>query len=86
MIKLTEKQKEAFGSLNNCAVNDYERPEAFQLSVAGKQGLTVKVKNKTFLGFYCEYDVSCLDGEIKVISLDPSLEIGCEATLTKSVH
>lgn len=84
--KLTEKQKEAFRSRRNCSVYDYERPESFQLSATNNQGLSVEVKNKKFLGFYCEYDVSCIDGNIKIISLDPTFEIGCTCTLTKWVQ
>ncbi len=85
MNKLTEKQKEALRSLNNYSVYDYERPESFQLSAINNQGFSVEVKNKTFLGFYFEYDVSFIDGKIKIISLDPSLEIGSICKLTKWV-
>lgn len=84
--KLTKKQKEAFRSLSNCSVHDYERPESFKLSAATDQGLSVEVKKKTFLGFYCEYNVSLVDGNIKIISLDPSFEIGSTCTITKWVQ
>ncbi len=82
MNKLTKKQKEAFLSTNNCFVQDYERPEAFQLSSIN-DGFSVEVQNKIFYGFYSEYDVSFIDGKIKIISLDSSMEIGKTYKLTK---
>ena len=83
MNKLTQKQKEAFLSINDCSIQNYERPEAFQISSTKNDGFSVEVHNKIFYGFYCEYDVLFIDGKIKIISLDPSMEIGKTYKLTR---
>lgn len=81
--KMTSKQKEAFNSIGDSSIKDFERPEAFQLVDNSKRGLSIEVLNKTFYGFYCEYDVTVIDGPVKIISLDPSMEIGKTYKLLK---
>ncbi len=83
MNALTQKQKEAFLSINDNSIQDYERPEAFQISATQTGGFPVEVKSKVFYGFYSEYNVSFMDGEIKIITLDPSMEVGKIYNLTK---
>lgn len=80
---LTKKQKEAFSSMNGTQIRDYERPENFEIASNTTSGFVVEIYNKTFYGFYCEYDVIFLDGKLKVISLDTSMDIGRQYRLTR---